>query len=100
VRQIVKTAFWDGLRLWAAAMLFFLAMMFGCAAPKTAGWHPESEQEMKVLIGQTVMEAIHQYRMQLWKGGVQVPDTGSHMNKETSPAPKLPLGPGDEDNRV
>lgn len=81
-------------------MIFFLAMMFGCSAPKPAGWHPADKSEMKMLIGQTVMEAIHQYRMQLWKNGVQAPKAGSSMNKETQPAPKLSPEPGDEDNKV
>lgn len=100
VNQVGKTAFRDGLRLWAAAMVFFLAMMGGCAAPKSTGWHPKSKKEMKMLIGQTVMEAIHQYQMQLWKDGVQIPKAGSHMNQDTQPAPKLSPGTDDENNRV
>lgn len=100
MRQARKAAFWDGLRLWAAAMVFFLAMMGGCAATKQAGWHPKSEKEMRMLIGQTVMEAIHQYQTQLWERGVQVPKVGSHINKDVSPATKLSPGPDDESNRV
>ncbi len=98
--QAGKTAFWDGLRLWASAMLFFLAMMSGCAAPKSTGWHPKSEKEMRMLIGQTVIEALHQYQTQLWKSGVQVPKVGSHMNKDVSPAQKLLPEQDDENNRV
>lgn len=98
--QVGRTAFQDGLRLWAAAMVFFLAMMGGCAAPKSTGWHPKSEKEMRMLIGQTVIEAIHQYQKQLWERGVQVPKAGSHMNKEIQPALKLSPGPSDESNRV
>lgn len=100
MRQARKTAFWDGLRLWAGAMLFFLAMMGGCAAPKSTGWHPKSKKEMRMLIGQTIMEAIHQYQTQLWKSGVQVPKAGSHMNKDVLPVPKLSPGQDDENNRV
>lgn len=98
--QTSKTAFWDGLRLWAATMVFFLAMMGGCAAPKSTGWHPKSEKEMRMLIGRMVMEALHQYQMQLWKGGVQVPKAGSHMNKGVLPVPKLSSGQDNERNRV
>lgn len=97
---IGKTAFRDGLRLWAAAMLFFFAMMFGCSATKPMGWHPESKKEMKMLIGRTVIEALHQYRMRLWKDGVQVPKAGSHMSQDTQPAPKLAPEQNGEDNRV
>lgn len=95
-----KAAFWDGLRLWAGAMFFFLAMMGGCAAPKSMGWHPADKKEMKMLIGQTVMEVLHQYQTQLWKSGVQVPKVGSHMNKDVLPARKLLLEQDGKDNRV
>ena len=98
--QAGKTAFRDGLRLWAAAMVFFFAMMFGCSATKPEGWHPADEKGMKMLIGQTVIEAIHQYQTQLWERGVQVPKAGSHMNQDTQPAPKLSPGQGGENNRV
>ncbi len=99
MKSASKTAFWDGLRLWAGALVFFLAMMGGCAAPKPEGWHPGSKKEMKMLIGQTVIEAIHQYQKQLWERRVQVPKAGSHMSRDTQPAPKLSPGSGDEDNR-
>ncbi len=82
------------------ALLFFLAMMGGCAAPKPMEWHPADKNEMKMLIGQMVIEAIHQYQTQLWKNGVQIPKVGSHMNKEIQPALKLSPGPSDENNRV
>lgn len=41
-------------------------LLTGCAttaalAPST-GWRPQSEQEMRQLIGETVMEAIYQYQ--------------------------------------
>ncbi len=98
--QSWKNSLLEGLALWAAAMVFSLAMMGGCAAPKLTGWHPKSKQEMKMLIGQTVMEALRQYQTQLWKDGVQVPKAGSHMNKEISPARKLPPEQDGKDNRV
>jgi hypothetical protein len=100
MRRVGKMAFREGLRLWAAAMLLFFAMMFGCSATKPVGWHPKSEKEMKMLIGQTVMEAIHQYQMQLWRGGVQVPKAGSRMNKEVQPAQKLVPKQDGRDNRA
>lgn len=98
--QVGKTAFWDGLYLWAASMLFFFAMMFGCSTPKLVAWHPADKNEMKMLIGQTVMEAIYQYQTQLWARGVQIPKAGSRMNQDTQLAPKLSPGQDDENNRV
>ena len=100
MRQTEKIAFRDGLRLWAAAMILFLAMMFGCSATKPTGWHPADKNEMKMLIGQTATEAIHLYQTQLWERGVQVPKAGSRMNKDVSPATELSPGQGGEDNRV
>ncbi len=81
-------------------MLFFLAMMGGCAAPKSTGWYPKSEKELRMLIGRTAMEAIHQYQTRLWKSGVQVPKAGSHMNKDVSPTRKQPPKQDGKDNRV
>jgi hypothetical protein len=86
--------------LWAATLLFFFAMVFGCSATKPTGWHPKSKKEMKMLIGQTVMEAIHQYQTQLWESGVQVPKAGSRMNKEAQPAQKTVPKQDGKDNRV
>ena len=85
---------------WTLAWAAVVVLLFGCSASKPLGWHPKSKQEMKALIGQTVMEAVHQYRMQLWKNGVEVPKVGSHMNKEVPPAAKLSPGSNDGSNRV
>jgi hypothetical protein len=46
-------------------VLFTLAFWSGCVAPEHRGWHPESKEEMRNLIGQTVMDAAHQYNKAL-----------------------------------
>lgn len=54
----------------AAAAIILLTLFSGCAAhnPKSGmGWHPRSEQKMRILIGTTTMEALHQYQTHLRK---------------------------------
>lgn len=37
----------------------------GCTAPGPtsgpSGWYPQTQEELRLLIGQTVLEAVHQY---------------------------------------
>lgn len=40
---------------------FSLATLFGCSTTRPNTWHPKSRAELVQLIGQTTMEAIHQY---------------------------------------
>jgi hypothetical protein len=47
-------------------VLFTLAFWAGCASQSQhGGWHPESKEEMRNLIGQTVIDAAHQYNKAL-----------------------------------
>lgn len=45
-----------------ATLLIVLGGGAACGCQTTEAWHPTSEHEMRQVIGETVMQAMHQYR--------------------------------------
>lgn len=43
-------------------LLVILAVLTGCVATRSHGWHPQSEGEMRQVIGETVLMAMDSYQ--------------------------------------
>jgi hypothetical protein len=76
------------LAVFAGLGLCFLASsLAGCSTLHTEhpGWHPESKEEMRQLIGQTVMDAAHQYNRQLHEARKKAMKNGGKLRLNPGP---------------
>ena len=69
----------------AAMICYGLIWLTGCTSPGSnqSEWHPETKMEMRKLIGQTTMDAMHQYRIKRQQ----------HMPMSTKPRKGMNLDP-------
>ena len=69
----------------AAMVCYGLIWITGCTSPGShqSEWHPKTKKEMKMLIGQTTLDAMHQYRnMILHPKPKEVPPLKKELEKE------------------
>lgn len=47
--------------MYKTLILGILVLLAGCTSSLSRGWHPKSEQEMYILMGQAMLDAMNQY---------------------------------------